>query len=109
VDVIQFDCGLVGGPLSMKKAMKTLKIGGRGGTEFQSALDYFAKGKYDGLIMITDGYADIPELPENAKGNIIWLIYNDVLFRRGDSQTLNEPLQWIASFPRSRYVILPPV
>ncbi|MCQ2172745.1 MAG: VWA-like domain-containing protein [Bacteroidales bacterium] len=109
VDVIMFDCGLVGEPMSMKKAPRTLKIGGRGGTEFQAPIDYFAKGQYDGLVMITDGYAEVPTLPENTKGRILWMIYNDELFRKGDSQTLNEYLTWIASFPRSKYVILPPV
>ena len=109
VDVIMFDCGLVGEPMSMKKASKTLKIEGRGGTEFQAPIDYFAKGQYDGLVMITDGYAPVPTLPENTTGRILWMIYNDELFRKGDSQTLNEYLTWIASFPRSKYVILPPV
>ena len=109
VDVIMFDCGLVGEPMSMKKASKTLKIGGRGGTEFQAPIDYFAKGQYDGLVMITDGYAPVPTLPENTTGRILWMIYNDELFRKGDSQTLNEYLTWIAEFPRSKYVILPPV
>ena len=109
VDVIMFDCGLVGEPMSMKKASRTLKIGGRGGTEFQAPIDYFAKGQYDGLVMITDGYAPVPTLPENTTGRILWMIYNDELFRKGDSQTLDENLTWIASFPRSKYVILPPV
>ncbi len=109
IEVIQFDCGLVGEPISMKKAKKAMKIGGRGGTDFQSAIDFFSKGKYDGLIMITDGYAPAPTLPENTKGSILWLIYNENCFRKGDSQTLDEYSQWIATFPKSRYVILPPV
>lgn len=109
VDVIMFDHGLVGEPMSMKKASKNLKIEGRGGTEFQAPIDYFAKGQYDGLVMITDGYAEVPTLPENTTGRILWMIYNDELFRKGDSQTLNEYLAWIATFPRSKYVILPPV
>lgn len=109
VDVIMFDCGLVGEAMSMKKSSRTLKIGGRGGTEFQAPIDYFVKGQYDGLVMITDGYAPVPTLPENTTGRILWMIYNDELFRKGDSQTLDENLTWIASFPRSKYVILPPV
>lgn len=109
VDVIMFDCGLVGEPMSMKKASRALKIEGRGGTEFQAPIDYFVKGQYDGLVMITDGYAPEPTLPNNTTGRILWMIYNDELFPQGDSQTLNENLSWIASFPRSKYVILPPV
>lgn len=109
IDVIQFDYGLQGEPISLRKARKTLKIEGRGGTEFQSALDYFAKEGYDGLLMITDGYAATPTLPENTHGTILWMIYNDRLFREGNSQTLDEGNQWIATFPKSRYIILPPV
>lgn len=108
IDVIQFDAKILGGTISMKKASKSLKISGRGGTDFQEALDYFVNGKYDGLIMITDGYAEIPTLPDNASGNILWMIYDDEAFRTGDSQTLDEYTQWIATFPRSRYIILPP-
>lgn len=108
IDVIQFDAKILGDSISMKKASKSLKISGRGGTDFQEALDYFVNGKYDGLIMITDGYAEIPTLPDNASGNILWMIYDDEAFRTGDSQTLDEYTQWIATFPRSRYIILPP-
>lgn len=97
LDVIMFDCGLVGEPMSMKKAAETLQIGGRGGTEFQAPIDYFATGQYDGLVMITDGYAPEPTLPGTTRGRILWMLYND------------EPLTWIATFPRSRFVILPPV
>lgn len=108
IDIIQFDAKILGDTISMKKASKSLKISGRGGTDFQEALDYFVNGKYDGLIMITDGYAEIPTLPDNASGNILWMIYDDEAFRTGDSQTLDEYTQWIATFPRSRYIILPP-
>lgn len=108
IDIIQFDAKILGDTISMKKASNSLKISGRGGTDFQEALDYFVNGKYDGLIMITDGYAEIPTLPDNASGNILWMIYDDEAFRTGDSQTLDEYTQWIATFPRSRYIILPP-
>lgn len=108
IDVIQFDAKILGDSISMKKASKSLKISGRRGTDFQEALDYFVSGEYDGLIMITDGYAEIPTLPDNASGNILWMIYDDEAFRTGDSQTLDEYTQWIATFPRSRYIILPP-
>lgn len=109
VDVIQFDVGLRGDPVSLKKAMKAMHINGRGGTDFQAPVDYFARERYDGLIIITDGYATEPKWPSGSKGNLLWMIYDDDSFRKGDSQTLNEYLTWIASFPRSKYIILPPV
>lgn len=37
------------------KGEESFKIKGRGGTEFQPALDYAKKHKYDGVIFLTDG------------------------------------------------------
>lgn len=109
IDVILFDASIKGKPLSLKKAVRSFKIEGRGGTEFQSAINYFAENGYDGLLMITDGYAPVPTLPENTHGTILWMLYDDEVFRKGNSQTLDGGIDWIASFPRSRYIILPPV
>ena len=107
VDVIQFDAGLQGGVHPMKKAQKSIKISGRGGTDFQEAIDYFLDNRYDGLIMITDGYADVPEVPSAFYGNILWMLY-DALAYRGGGQLASE-LEWITKFPKSKYTVLPPV
>ena len=107
VDVIQFDAGLQGGVQPMKKAQKSIKISGRGGTDFQEAIDYFLDNRYDGLIMITDGYADVPEVPSAFYGNILWMLY-DALAYRGGGQLASE-LEWITKFPKSKYTVLPPV
>ena len=106
VDVIRFDVEVHGEPLSMKKARKSIQIEGRGGTDFQEAIDYFLDNRYDGLIMITDGYASVPTVPENFYGNILWILYNDFAFRGGH---LDPDLDWITTFPKSKYTILPPV
>ena len=106
VDVIRFDVEVHGEPLSMKKALKTIQIEGRGGTDFQEAIDYFLDNRYDGLIMITDGYASVPTVPDHFYGNILWMLYNDFAFRGGH---LDPDLDWITSFPKSKYTILPPV
>ena len=106
VDVIRFDVEVHGEPLSMKKARKTIQIEGRGGTDFQEAIDYFLDNRYDGLIMITDGYASVPTVPEHFYGNILWMLYNDFAFRGGH---LDPDLDWITEFPKSKYTILPPV
>ena len=108
IDVIQFDVGLKGDPLPMKKAQKSMAIEGRGGTDFQAPIDYFLEHKYDGLIMITDGAAPQPKLPEHFYGNLLWMIYDPVSFRTVD-MVLNPEQTWIANLPKSKYLILPPV
>lgn len=81
LDVMQFDHGLQPPLMNMKKAMKTpISINGRGGTEFQSIVDYAAENNYDGLIIFTDGYASHPEIPKGLK--VLWVLesreaYND--------------------------------
>ena len=106
VDVIRFDVEVHGEPLSMKKAQKSIQIEGRGGTDFQEAIDYFLDNRYDGLIMITDGYASVPTVPDHFYGNILWMLYNDFAFRGGH---LDPDLEWITEFPKSKYTILPQV
>lgn len=109
VDIIQFDCGLQGNILTMKKMRKFLRITGRGGTDFQAPLDFFFENCYDGLIMLTDGYASRPKFPERFHGNILWMIYNDEVYRRQGCFEPDTGLGWIASLPKSKYAILPPV
>ena len=110
IDVIQFDYGLQGEKMTMKKALKDkFKVQGRGGTDFQAPIDLFLKDGYDGLIMITDGFAAVPEVPKVFRGNILWLIYENEWFDISRKQGLNKELSWIKDFPRSRYTILPPV
>lgn len=108
VDVVLFDVGLHGEVMSMKKAQKSIKIEGRGGTSFQEPIDYFLDNHYDGLIMITDGYAPIPELPKTFYGNILWMLYNDEYFR-DNCGLLPAVQQWIAELPKNKFTILPPV
>ena len=68
---------------------------------------FFLDNRYDGLIMITDGYADVPEVPSAFYGNILWMLY-DALAYRGGGQLASE-LEWITTFPKSKYTVLPPV
>ena len=107
VDVIQFDVCLHGDVMPMKKAQKSVHIEGRGGTDFQEAIDYFLENRYDGLIMITDGYANVPDVPEHFYGNILWMLYDAQAYRSG--RLLAKELEWITTFPKSKYTILPPV
>lgn len=75
LDVMQFDHGLQPPLMNLKKAMKTpIEVLGRGGTEFQSIVNYAAENNYDGLIVFTDGYACLPEIPKGMK--VLWVLEN---------------------------------
>ena len=74
IDVIQFDAELKDEVLSLKKAKKKVEITGRGGTDFQPIINYYeSHPMYDGLIVFTDGYADIPKLSRYA-ARILWVL-----------------------------------
>jgi len=72
IDVIQFDCG-VRTLQTLKKAIKETVAIGRGGTDFQDPVDYAHENGYDGLVILTDGYAPEPVIPDNMHCKIIWV------------------------------------
>lgn len=76
IDVIQFDCG-IRAVHSLKNVVKDVAIVGRGGTSFQEPVDYAHENGYDGLIMLTDGYAPPPCIPEGFKTGILWVCENE--------------------------------
>ena len=72
IDVIQFDCG-VRVVQSLKKVMREVLAIGRGGTSFQEPIEYAHENDYDGLLILTDGYAPEPWIPDNMRCKIIWV------------------------------------
>ena len=76
IDVIQFDCG-VRAVHSLKKVIRDVAILGRGGTSFQEPVDYAHENGYDGLVILTDGYAPAPVIPEGFKTGILWVCENE--------------------------------
>lgn len=76
IDVVQFDCG-VRVVQNLKKVVKNVGIVGRGGTSFQEPIDFAHENGYDGLIMLTDGYAPAPDIPEGFKAGILWVCENE--------------------------------
>ena len=72
VDVIQFDCG-VRAVQSLKKVVRETIALGRGGTSFQEPIDYAVENGYDGLVILTDGYAPQPDIPPHMRSKIIWV------------------------------------
>ena len=76
IDVIQFDCG-VRAVHNLKKVIRDVAIVGRGGTSFQEPIDYAHENGYDGLVVLTDGYAPEPDIPDGFKTGILWVCENE--------------------------------
>ena len=76
IDVIQFDCG-VRAVHNLKKVIKDVAIVGRGGTSFQEPIDYAHENGYDGLVVLTDGYAPEPTISDGFRTGILWVCENE--------------------------------
>ena len=75
LDVLQFDAVIQGEIIPLKKARRTVKILGRGGTCFQPAADYYCEHpEYDGLIYFSDGYAPSPEYNTKRPIDVLWVL-----------------------------------
>ena len=77
IDVMQFDC-VAGEVKNIKRASRKVEIFGRGGTDFQCVIDYAQQAKcYDGVIIMTDGYAPPPVLPLHFRPHLLWICENE--------------------------------
>lgn len=66
-----FDCNMQGEPVHISKKFNSMEVRGRGGTNFDPVMRYVDEHKYDGLIIMTDGYAPFPEKP---KARLLWAV-----------------------------------
>lgn len=82
IDVITFDAIVNKEVTKLKKAKdKQITIKGRGGTDFQPVVDYFCEHiDYDGMMIVTDGYAPIPQVPSFLRSKLLWIIDNKQCF-----------------------------
>lgn len=95
IEVIQFDYGITQEIQTLRKARKSVKITGRGGTNFQAPIDYYSTHtEYDGLILFTDGCADIPRI--NTRRRILWILTS--------KQDYENSHTWIEKFPNNRAI-----
>ena len=89
IDVLMFDCTVQGKPIKLDEAKKNkqeFKVKGRGGTNFQAPIDYVKEyPNYDGLIIITDGYAETPEVPPHLSTKLLWVIDNENSYKQNYS------------------------
>ena len=72
VDVIQFDVG-VRFVKTLRKVLRDVAVIGRGGTSFQEPIDYAHQNGYDGLVILTDGFAPPPVIPDGMRCKIAWV------------------------------------
>ena len=95
---VQFDCEL-GEVKPIRKASRTVQIFGRGGTSFQPIFDYLAEHDiYDGLIILTDGYAPYPKVADTLKTNVLWVCE--------DEESYNQHKDWMQLFGRVCWMYL---
>lgn len=84
IDVLMFDAMVQGKLMTLTEAKKnkqTFEVKGRGGTDFQVPVDYVTEHPdYDGLIILTDGEAPVPEVPALLRTKILWVIDNSEHF-----------------------------
>ncbi len=86
IDVLMFDHEVQGEPITFTEAKKNkqeFKVAGRGGTNFQAPIDYVKENpNYDGLIIITDGYAPTPDVPPFLRTKLLWVIDNEKSYKQ---------------------------
>lgn len=100
LDVLQFDAEIQGEVEPFKKARRTVKIMGRGGTWFQPAADYYCgHPEYDGLIYFTDGYAPPPVFNTKRPIDVLWVLCS--------KQCYEENSNWIKQLKRNRVTYIP--
>ena len=73
------------------KGEESFKVKGRGGTEFQPALDYAKANRYDGIIFLTDG--GYFEKPINVGLPVIWGIVGNDSFEIDFGRTIRIDLK----------------
>lgn len=91
VDVLQFDHG-VQSVVSLTKAVKDFAVCGRGGTSFQEPVDFAHMNGYEGLVILTDGEASPPRIPEGMKTGILWVCV--------DRDSYDEHKDWMSRIGR---------
>ena len=98
IDCVQFDCEL-GEVKPLRKASRTVQIFGRGGTSFQPIFDYLVEHNvYDGLIILTDGYAPYPKVDDSLKTNVLWVCE--------DEESYNQHKDWMQLYGRVCWMYL---
>lgn len=73
VDLIMHDAALSYGPKPFDQKAVKFEMHGRGGTSFKPTMEVAKKGRYNALIMLTDGHGDAVDYPEGVR-EVIWVL-----------------------------------
>ena len=81
IEVIQFET-IVTRSQTLHHAMRETIALGRGGTNFQAPVDYAAERNFDGLVILTDGFAPPPVIPEHFRTRILWVCESEESYQQ---------------------------
>lgn len=101
IDLIFFDVNLKNTkPITFQKKINLQEIKGRGGTNFQPAIDFYLLNRnlYSGMIIFTDGEGN-PPLVDGGSANILWILDSRLAFEKSR--------QWINSINGCKSTYLP--
>ena len=102
LDVLQFDAAIQGNIEPLRKARRTVKILGRGGTCFQPAADYYCEHpEYDGLIYFSDGYAPSPVYNTKRPIDVLWVLCSKSAYEANGSRLKELNRNRVTYIPRS--------
>lgn len=96
ITVLQFDAAV--NEVGKYEACTTgIKITGRGGTNFQVPVDYLTQHpEFDGMIVLTDGIAETPEVHRGVRCKIVWVCINDKCYQQN--------YKWMSRIGRCTYI-----
>ena len=97
IDCVQFDSCL-GEIKPLRHASNEIKVVGRGGTSFQPIFDFLDGNlnSYDGVMILTDGQAPPPIVPDNFKINVLWVC--------SDRQAYEANKEWMTASGRVCFI-----
>ncbi|MEE1082024.1 MAG: VWA-like domain-containing protein [Bacteroidales bacterium] len=97
IDCVQFDSCL-GEIKPLQHASNEIKVVGRGGTSFQPIFDFLDGNStiYDGVMILTDGQAPPPIVPDHFKINVLWVC--------SDRQAYEADKEWMTASGRVCFI-----
>ena len=97
IDCVQFDSCL-GEINPLRHANNEIKVVGRGGTSFQPIFDFLDgnRNSYDGVMILTDGQAPPPIVPDHFKTNVLWVC--------SDRQAYEANKEWMTASGRVCFI-----
>ena len=97
IDCVQFDSCL-GEINPLRHASNEIKVVGRGGTSFQPIFDFLDgnRNSYDGVMILTDGQAPPPIVPDHFKTNVLWVC--------SDRQAYEANKEWMTASGRVCFI-----